>query len=181
MSGRSYQPLASSAHLGESVSLSVSHFPMCEMEVKTHLPHRMIVRIIQPCPGGGLSRQPTAHPHLLTPLLAKGLLSLLEPWWDCRTVLRRASSLLPLQRPRQVGRASQAGRVRGASSRAFPPSPGPARGRGRKAEPGAQPPSSCAPGPSVWGEPHPQHIGRGRGRESGQWGSPGAGDLRISQ
>lgn len=136
---------------------------------------------VQPCPGGGLSRQPTAHPHLLTPLLAKGLLSLPEPWWDCRTVLRRASSLLPLQRPRQVGRASQAGRVRGASSRAFPPSPGPARGRGRKAEPGAQPPSSCAPGPSVWGEPHPQHIGRGRGRESGQWGSPGAGDLRISQ
>lgn len=73
------------------------------------------------------------------------------------------------------------GGVRGASSRAFPPSAGPARGRGRKAEPGAQPPSSCAPGPSVWGEPHPQHIGRGRGRESGQWGSPGAGDLRVSQ
>lgn len=73
---------------------------------------------VQPCPGGGLNGQPTPHPHLLTPLLGKGLLSLPEPWWDCRTVLSRASSLLPLQRPRQVGRASQAGR----GERSFLPS-----------------------------------------------------------
>ena len=66
--------------------------------------------------------------------------------------------------------------MRGTCSRACPPFPGPARGW--KAEPGAQPPCPCAPGPGVWGQPHPSTSDVG---EEGRVASGGPPGLETSE